>query len=262
MLRRDTALFLASFRHAINARAEVVARSLFYLILLVIFAQLWKVTFELESARFDDSFSANNFLWYLAVTEWVILSIPDVYVKIAQEIDSGDVVYSLSRPIHYLRYQLARGLGELAARMLALAVVGLGFGTMLAGPPPLEFEFLLIVPTAVVAATLGVIFQIAIGLSATWVRDVSPVYWVWQKLMFLFGGLILPIAIYPDWLQRIAVWTPFEPMLYGTGRWLIEFSWGSWAASVARLLFWLGLVLASTVWIERRAWRSLSVSGG
>src|SRR5262245_37319895 len=52
-----------------------------------------------------------------------------------------------------------------------------------------------------------------IGLLAFWLEDVSPVYWVWQKLLFMLGGLMLPLELYPHVVQRAALFTPFPAML-------------------------------------------------
>ena len=51
---------------------------------------------------------------------------------------------------------------------------------------------------------LAVLSTAAIGLSAFWIVDTSPVYWIWQKLAFVLGGLLLPLELYPDWLRALA----------------------------------------------------------
>ena len=38
-------------------------------------------------------------------------------------------------------------------------------------------------------------------------------YWVWQKLMFVLGGLMLPLELYPAFVQRAALFTPFPSLL-------------------------------------------------
>ncbi len=36
-----------------------------------------------------------------------------------------------------------------------------------------------------------------LGASCLWVRQAEPVFWIWQKSMFLLGGLLWPLALYP-----------------------------------------------------------------
>ena len=41
----------------------------------------------------------------------------------------------------------------------------------------------------VLAGILGVLFQMLVGISAFWIKEVSPFNWIWEKLLFVFGGL-------------------------------------------------------------------------
>jgi ABC-type uncharacterized transport system permease subunit len=62
---------------------------------------------------------------------------------------------------------------------------------------------------------------LGIGLLAFWLQDVSPVYWVWQKLMFVLGGLMLPLDLYPSVVQRAAEFTPFPVLLAGPASFVV-----------------------------------------
>ena len=70
----------------------------------------------------------------------------------------------------------------------------------------------------IVAGVVSVFFHAAIGCAAFWLQDASPVYWIWQKFNFVLGGLILPLSLYPEWLQKVAYLSPFSALLNGTGR--------------------------------------------
>ena len=72
-----------------------------------------------------------------------------------------------------------------------------------------------IVPFGLVAAALITALYLWIGLLAFWLEDVSPVYWVSQKALFVLGGLMLPIELYPDFIRRAAAFTPFPSVLAG-----------------------------------------------
>jgi ABC-2 type transport system permease protein len=89
-----------------------------------------------------------------------------------------------------------------------------------------------------------------------------PVYWVWQKLVFVLGGLFVPLEIYPGWLREIALWTPFAAMLHGPGR--MAFGWQPELALLvaAKLFFWGVAVSALLYLVYRRALRVLDVNGG
>jgi ABC-type uncharacterized transport system permease subunit len=122
---------------------------------------------------------------------------------------------------------VAEARGALLGRMLLLGVLGFGMSLLLAGSPEGSGVAL---PssgvcssicgalTAVVAATLNLVFCALLGLSAFFFEDTSPVYWVWQKLSFVFGGSTFPLDIYPSALRSLALESPFPTLLYAPGR--------------------------------------------
>jgi ABC-2 type transport system permease protein len=73
-----------------------------------------------------------------------------------------------------------------------------------------------------IAAGLLTGLHVGIGPLAFWLDDVSPVFWVWQNMLFVFGGLMLPIGIYPEVMQRIAALTPFPVILAGPASFVLD----------------------------------------
>jgi ABC-2 type transport system permease protein len=98
------------------------------------------------------------------------------------------------------------------------------------------------------------------GLTAFWLGDVTPLFWVWQKLLFILGGLMLPLAIYPEWLQRVAWLTPFPSLLAGPAEFMIGAGDGWWLA--LRLSAWAFAIALLARVLFRRAVRTLQVNGG
>ena len=100
------------------------------------------------------------------------------------------------------------------------------------------------------------------GLTAFWLGDVSPLFWIWQKLLFIFGGLMLPLSLYPEWMQRVAAYTPFPSILAGPAGFTIGGGADEALALVWHLCGW-GLVLALLAQaLFRQAVRTLQVNGG
>jgi ABC-2 type transport system permease protein len=94
------------------------------------------------------------------------------------------------------------------------------------------------------------------------VRDVSPIFWVGQKLLFILGGLMLPLSFYPQWMQRLAGLTPFPYVLARPGALVLDGSaWSAWTL-VLPLVVW-GLVIRMLVrGVFRRGTDALSSNGG
>jgi ABC-2 type transport system permease protein len=179
------------------------------------------------------------------------------------DVRSGDVAYRLTRPLSYVAAKSAEGIGVLLARMALLAPVGFALGWLLSGRLPDSPERLLLaVPLAVGAGVVGVLFLVAVGTTAFWIQDSAPVFWIWQKMSFVLGGLVLPLSLYPGWLETAARWTPFHPLVGAPGASVLGLDPSSPLAVAGKIAAW-GVVAAllSSV-LFRRGLRLLDVNGG
>ena len=255
------AVLLTAFRQRLQERAMLVGRVAFYCIVLMIFSRLWQAVFGAEGATVPDRVWA-DYVWYLAMTEWIMLSQPSLHLDIEADVRSGDVAYHMARPISYVGSKLAEGAGDLVLRLPVMGLCGLLFGRWFSGEWPGGEGLLLAVPVGLLASVFLLLSYAAIGLCAFWLHDVMPAYFIWQKLAFLLGGLMLPLSIYPEWLRTIALHTPFAAALYGPGQ-LIMHGGGALALRLScELLGWITLIGLVVFALESRGRRALTLHGG
>jgi ABC-2 type transport system permease protein len=245
--------------HARSNRGELYGRMAFFAVILGVFSSLWRATGETGLALGSDP---RVFVWYLAGTEWILLSAPLIHLDIQDAIRRGDVVYELGRPVSYVGARLAEGLGVLVARapLLGLTAFACAFG--FTGWTPSIGVIATMLPIGLVASGLLTALYLGIGLLAFWVEDVTPVYWVWQKLLFVFGGLMLPLGLYPEAMQRIAGLTPFPAILAGPASLVLDGQSVAPAALVANLLIWSVVTTLCVGWMFRRAVERMALNGG
>ena len=267
-LGKYLAVVTIAMAQARAARMAFVGRVAFYAVLLVMYARIWHMVGQRGSLGV---FGHGDLIWYLAVTEWIVLSLPPLVSEIEADVRSGNIAYLLPRPISYLWLRFSEALGTMLVRMLFLGVFGCGLALLLSGagegagsglPSGGVLALICGALTAVVAAALNLIFCVIIGLSAFFIEDTSPVYWVWQKLSFVFGGLMFPLDLYPGKMRALADATPFPSLLYAPGRIAIgaepAFVWRSVIVLAAWTVF--GVVCAHFAF--RRALKALEVNGG
>lgn len=248
-------VLVTALRQRVLERATLVGRIAFYCIVLMIFSRLWQAVTPPDRAWAD-------YVWYLAVTEWIMLSQPSLHLDIEADVRSGDVTYHMGRPISYVGSKLAEGAGELALRLPVLGLCGLLFARWFSGEWPRVDGLLLAVPVGLLASVFLLLSYAAIGLCAFWVHDVTPAYFIWQKLAFLLGGLMLPLSIYPGWLQTIALHTPFAAALYGPGQLIMHGDAALALRLSCELLGWITLAASVVFWLERRGRRAITLHGG
>jgi ABC-2 type transport system permease protein len=251
------AIAVVAARQAATARAEIAARAGLYVVILLVFSRLWRATPGAAGA------GATELLWYVAATEWVLLSVPLVHLELERDVRQGDVAILLARPVPWLSRRIAEAMGQLVVRLATLGVVGLVAARLLGGAWPADPRGLpLALVVGVAGGTFGVLAQAAIGVSAVWMHDVAPVYWIWQKLAFVLGGLLLPLALYPAWLRTTAEWTPFAAFLNGPGRLAMGLDVPSALRDAALLVAWTVAAALLLRTLHRRALRVLDVNGG
>lgn len=235
---------------------EIIVRSLFYMVILYIFSNLWQLT------QFANPADKQLMVWYMAVTEMIILSVPLVQVDIENDIRSGDVVYQLLKPVNYILLKLSDSLGALIFRFLVLSLITIPLSAYLSGMMPPLFELGLTLAAAFLASCVFVLYHIMIGLTAFKLQDSSPIFWIWHRSGFLFGGLLLPLEYYPLILQKISPFLPFAALMYKPAHLIMHFSFYEYATVLAGLLFWgaAGMVCMNALY--QCMLKSLRVNGG
>ena len=247
-------------RQGFAARGAILGRVGFYWVIMLIFSRLWVAVAPETRGEMG---RAVEYVWYLAITELVALGVPMLYLGIEQDVRRGDIAYRLGRPISYAWAKLAEGVGEFAVRFAFLATIGMAGAWLFAGGLPADPRGLAwAVPLAFLAGLMMLVIQTMIGLSAFWLQDAAPVYWIMQKFLFIFGGLMIPLSIYPDWLHSVADFTPFSAALYGCGRLVLHYDPALALDTAWRLVAWTALLGVILSWVYRRSLTALTVNGG
>ena len=143
-----------------------------------------------------------------------------------------------------------------------MLVVACAAAWAFAGPPAHPQRLLPAIAFGVVAIAVMTVFHVAIGVLAFWLGDVMPAWWIWQKLVFVIGGMLLPLQFYPDLFQRLAMFTPFPMLLAGPASFMTGAPLMTGIALAGWLAAWaiVGWIVAR--WLFRRAAHRLQVNGG
>jgi ABC-2 type transport system permease protein len=264
MSRSDLAALPAfvalGWRRAAADRIGIAGRVALYGLLLFIFWELWAATPLVELGRSE--VDAAHLFWYLVVTECVAIGGGQPYRFVEAEIRSGGIAAGLTRPVPYAWATLADWVGETSHRVLLLAIAGVIAGVTMTGTAPFSWAA---APAVLLSLGLGcgmvLLCQLQLGHAAAWVGSAAPLFWVWQKLAFVLGGLILPLDLYPPPLRVIAEATPFAAMLYAPGSLVLGPSAVVIAATVGGQLVWFAALAAATVLIDRAMVARFAVEG-
>jgi ABC-2 type transport system permease protein len=246
-------------RQARAEPGELLGRVLFFVVIFVVYSAIWRAVGESGASVGNQP---DEMLWYLAVTEWILMSAPLVQFEIEEDIHRGDVAYQITRPASWLGARLAHGIGAMAVRAPVLLVVAGASAWTFAGPPKRPAGLAIAIAFGLLAAMVVTLFHVAIGVASFWLGDLAPAYWIWQKMLFVLGGLLLPLQFYPALFVRIALLTPFPALLGGPASLSTREPLMPEGLLFAALAFWalLGWVITRAAF--GRAVRRLQVNGG
>jgi ABC-2 type transport system permease protein len=244
------AVLWTDLRQQVAYRGEFLLGGIMIAIFMFIFVNLWRTVYAIAGESEIEGFSLSQVIWYLAMTETVILSGSRIFDEIGTAVKSGDLAYTLVRPYSYLGFQIAHSLGGTYPRMLRNFVIAAAVIVPFVRAVETSWQGVLgFLVLALLGSLLDAMIAVLIGLSAFYIEEVRPVYWIYSKLLMSVGGMFLPLDMFPAWLRRISDWLPFRFIIYAPARTFVAYdgrfllrSLAGQATYIAVLAFLLALV--------------------
>lgn len=255
-------VILTTWRSRMAYFWDFVASSLFLVVILFVFVQLWRITLGKEGVAIE-GFTLEKMIWYYVATETIIMSLIPVHRHIEREIREGDVAIRLNKPYSYLLFHFSTTLAEGSFKALLLVLVG---GTMtwyMVGPLSFDFSAIpALLVTYGVTMALNFSYAALIGLTAFWTEDVTGLFFVMDRLKWLLGGFLLPVTLFPEPLRSWAEVLPFQLMIYAPAKLAVEFTWSGWFDLLLRQGALLLVFAAATSLVYALGVRRLNLNGG
>jgi len=241
--------------------ADHFASSLFLILILFIFSQLWKTV--LGTGGTIAGLDSTRMLWYMVFTEVMVISTPATHRLVSDEVKNGDIAYKLTRPYSYILYYFAAHCGEFLARFVTNLAVGSAFAYLVMGP-------LTVYWAGMGWAALGLALAVAVNflenfslaLLAFWLEDNRPFFWILSKLVFIFGGLFVPVEAYPEGLRQLSYLLPLRYGVSAPARLIVSFDYGFLRQMIVGQLIWVTALSLVTTAMFRKGVRRVHVHGG
>jgi ABC-2 type transport system permease protein len=232
---------------SVGDKTTTIGLLLLYWLILMIFWGLWRATSVAELVEVHTT--PADLFWYLATTECIALAVGNPYRVVEASIGNGDIAAALLRPIPFAHAMLAEWAGQTLHRVVVLAAGGLVAGLLITGNLPIDIATLPILLLSMAIGCVCVLLcNLQVGYAAAWMGSSTPIFWIWQKLLFVLGGLMIPLTLYPPTLRLVAKYSPFASMLYAPGSMMLDSSWSSMIASISLQCAWL-VALSVVTWM-------------
>jgi ABC-2 type transport system permease protein len=203
----------------------------------------------------------------LALLPW------NVDAEIAEQIRSGGVAYELLRPLDLYGFWFARTLAFRVAptllRMLPMLLVTLGLmplvglGDWALPWPDSTWSGLLFVAAVVGTIALSTAFTMILHITLMWTVSGEGINRMMPGVVPVLAGLIVPLPLFPDWMQGLLYWQPFRgmadvPFRIYSGHIPVGEAW----LELAVQWLWTAALIGFGLWLLTRARTRLVVQGG
>ncbi|MFZ5878639.1 MAG: ABC transporter permease [Chloroflexota bacterium] len=241
---------------------DFLGRSFSIIVFMLIFAGLWRATFAAAGTESINGLTFPNMLWYLLMCEVIELGRPRVNRVISEQVKTGEVAYILSKPYNFLGYHFFHGLGDGGVRVILNLLVGIPAVWALVGPPPPPLGWAMALTLAFGAWVLHFCMMSLIGLLAFLVEETNSFELIYQKAVFVLGGMLIPLDMFPLWLQPVAKSLPFAYMMYAPARLFVKPDLATFWQFLAVQWLWIGVLMGVLALAYQRSVKSLTVNGG
>ncbi|BDG03065.1 ABC transporter permease [Anaeromyxobacter oryzae] len=211
-LKAFPTLLKIGFAEAIAYRAEFLVWLLSTNMPLVMLALWTAVARDAPVGRFGQRDFVAYFLAALVVRlmtgAWVIW-------ELNFEIRQGTLAFRLLRPVHPLFAYAAENVAAMPLRALITLPVAVG-ALLVVGGERVTHDPLLIAlfPVTIAGAWLITFLAMAIiGALAFYLEQAGAVFEVWLGLFGVFSGYLVPLELFPRWVEAFARALPFRYML-------------------------------------------------
>lgn len=256
-------IFKISLSNNLVYVANLITRNFFFVFIVFIMLLLWKNIYG-EKGELIAGFSIKQMIWYLIVTELVTLSRSNVFTEVSEDVKKGNIAYLINKPYNYVFYCFSNSLGDITTRLATNMLVGLTIGLLYVGPL-VDFNFIHL-PFVIISLILGVFINffiyINLALTAFWMEENTAFTWIYSKLVFTLGGMLIPLEMFPDWLEKIARNLPFAYVTYGPAKLAVNFNYNEFYQIITYQLCYLLLFMIISMAVYGRGVRALNVNGG
>jgi ABC-2 type transport system permease protein len=188
-----------------------------------------------------------------------------IIMRIGGNIRSGNIALDLVRPTDYQLLHFSSTLAAYVAETLMVSLPSYALALLLFGiDAPASWE-----AAAGFIASLGGAFLLVfsldffIGLMAFWTYSIWGLAYAKIAVVDILAGTIVPLSLFPGWLERVAMALPFRGIAYvplsiytgairGAEIWSNILAQLAWAAAL--------ILLTRLIWLRAR--RRLVVQGG
>lgn len=247
-LKQAQMMFLDAFIDRANLASRAVGWGLRLLINIV----LWTSILQAKGGSIA-GFDLKETLSYFIILQIIVsLSFTRGSFTVANAIRYGELSGQLILPQNYLWRVIAMDAGQ--NMFFFLLQVALSIPFLIFMPELLELNtslanLLLCLALLPVGFLINVSLSLILGMLAFWFHSSRRIIFIYFSISLIFSGSLIPIAFFPEIVQKILFWTPL-PYLYYVPTRILQAS----SVQLEHLYWTLGSLTSGVVMVSLMFW--------
>ncbi len=251
-------------KNTVGENKKVVFQMINHIVFLFFSLFLYKHVYEILP-NMQNKLPLPNAIWSMAVYFMVFwLGIRNLERNFRNDIQSGNIEIYLLRPLSYIWQKVLIQVGWGIIPFIFATLLSVIICFIFVGLPIVNASILVwvlgVFIILILSQILTVLIYILCGLSAFWIENSEPIYFVVSKLIMVFGGAWVPIAFFPKAFQMFAQFSPFGASM--------SISLAMYPNFLDRLpliilncIFWILFCYVLLLIVKKRAFKRLAVNG-
>jgi len=230
-----------------------------------IFVQLYRLAFDTIGASQIGGLNLAQTIWILALAQCFHVSnrTRKIMKQIDYEVKTGNVANAMVKPYNYVLFYFYSCFGVIGGNLFVTVFFTILTSLLVVGS----------VPVGVIGITAGILLLflgfvlnnlaiLIVGMLGFWTESIDAYRWIYDKFLWILGGIFLPLTIFPDKIQTIVELLPFNHMFYGPARIMIDFSPAVFIKYLAIQVAWIIIFSIILNFVYRKGTKNLSINGG
>lgn len=211
-------IFFLCFQHVMNFRSRSFVWFLIALLNPLFVLIFWTAVVKANGGLLGNwnLSSISTYYFLLIIATSLILSHIEEDVAI-RDIREGQLVTYLTKPFSYFQLKFISEIGWRIMQgffgVMIFSIFYLFFQRFVVLPNSL-LEILFSALIIMLAILISFTFKMIVGITAFWFIDFWGLQQIIEVIIVILAGFVMPIELFPDWLENISKATPFPYMIY------------------------------------------------
>lgn len=244
-------------------RTDMILFVFNFIVSITVYVFIWLAIYNNGGQVLGMSFEQITTYYILVVTLDPIISW-GINEEMGNSIREGEVLREFLNPISYFGYYFGIKMGDLVEAVtvgVITFIICLFLFGALAPAGILNFIFFIIV--ILLAVVSEFLFELILGMTAFYTNSIWGVEVFKRAILHIFSGMIAPIALFPEFLQKIVNVLPFKECIYTP----INIYFGNLSyieifTVIVKQCLWIGIFYVIAKFVFKKAVKHITINGG